>query len=292
MTKTQIKGGSCLKKGSINQKTAHDVVEKKVKPAHFYTLRKIHKRLDNPPSRPIVGSNRWPTERISAHVDLHLKPLVSSLPSYIRDTKDLLSQLQAFPPLPLGALLFTMDITALYTNIPHEAVLAACARVPDSRPNQVPLTDDIILLARLVLELNAFTYENQHYLQVCGTAMGTRMAPSYANIFMGVLEKNMLATAPQGKTPLFYKRFMTMCLAFGFSERRPCWLFSRMQTRLIWVSTSHTVLVQKWTSWIHLCRLEVTLFLRAYTRSPPILTSICCLPVTTLHMSTNICCTD
>ena len=60
-------------------------------------------------------------------------------------------------------------------------------------------------------EINAFTYDNQHYLQVCGTAMGTRMAPSYANIFMGVLEKNMLATpraAPQGKTPLFYKRFI------------------------------------------------------------------------------------
>ena len=34
------------------------------------------------------------------------------------------------------------------------------------------------------------------------------MAPSYANIFMGVLEKNMLATAPQSKTPLFYKRFI------------------------------------------------------------------------------------
>ena len=34
------------------------------------------------------------------------------------------------------------------------------------------------------------------------------MAPSCANIFMGVLEKNMLATAPQGKTPLFYKHFI------------------------------------------------------------------------------------
>ena len=75
-----------------------------------------------------------------------------------------------------------------------------------------------------------------------------------------------------------------MCLAFGFSKRRPCWHFSHMQTRLIRVSTSRTVLVQKWTSWIHLCRLEVTLFLRTCTRSPPILTSICCLPVTTLHI--------
>ena len=69
------------------------------------------------------------------------KPLVSSLPSYIRDTKYLLSQLQALPPLPPGALLFTMDVTALYTNIPHKAGLAACAHVLDSRPNQVPLHD-------------------------------------------------------------------------------------------------------------------------------------------------------
>ena len=97
------------------------------------TLPKIHKRLDIPPGRPIVSSNPCPTERISAYVDQHLKPLVSSLPLYIRDTKDLLSQLQALPPLPPGALLFTMDVTALYTNIPHEAGLAACAHVLDSR---------------------------------------------------------------------------------------------------------------------------------------------------------------
>ena len=128
-----------------------------MKPAHFNTLPKIQKRLDIPPGRPIVSSNRCPAEKISTYVDLHLKPLVSSLPSYIRDTKDLLSQLQALPPLPPGALFFTMDVTALYTNIPHEAGLAACAHILDSRPNQEPLTVDIILLARLVLELNAFS---------------------------------------------------------------------------------------------------------------------------------------
>ena len=196
-----------------------------MKPAHFYTLPKIHKRLQNPPGRPIVSSNRCPTERISAYVDLHLKPLVSSLPSYIRDTKDLLSQLQALPPLPPGALVFTMDVTALYTNIPHEAGLAACAHVLESRPNQVPLTDDIILLACLVLELNAFTYENQHYLRVCGTAMGTRMAPAMLTSSWECWKKNMLATAPQGKTPLFCKRSLMMC--FGI------WLFGELEEALL-----------------------------------------------------------
>ena len=89
-------------KGSINQRTAQDLVETKVKSAHFYILPKIHNSLDNPPGRPIVSSNQCPTERISAFVDLHLKPLVSALPSYIRDTKDFLFKLESLPRFHLG----------------------------------------------------------------------------------------------------------------------------------------------------------------------------------------------
>ena len=43
-----------------------------------------------------------------------------------------------------------------------------------------------------ILTLNNFKFNGQHYLQIQGTAMGTRMAPSYANIFMGELEKHLL----------------------------------------------------------------------------------------------------
>ena len=39
---------------------------------------------------------------------------------------------------------------------------------------------------------NNFTFDNQHYLQVHGTETGTRMAPSYANLFMGKLGRNLL----------------------------------------------------------------------------------------------------
>ena len=35
-------------------------------------------------------------------------------------------------------------------------------------------------------------FEEEHYLQIHGTAMGTQMAPSYANIFMGDLERKIL----------------------------------------------------------------------------------------------------
>ena len=39
---------------------------------------------------------------------------------------------------------------------------------------------------------NNFEFNGKHFLQIQGTAMGTKMAPSYANIFMGRLEKQLL----------------------------------------------------------------------------------------------------
>ena len=175
---------------------------------HLYILPKIHKSLQDPPGRPIVSSNGAPTERISAFVDVCLKPLVTALPSYIRDTKDFLGHLCDRPPLPAHALLFTMDVVGLYNNIPHTAGLQACHSWLERRQHREPPSADIIQLAQLVLELNAFKYGDEHYLQIHGTAMGTRMAPSFANLFMGQLEEDILTSAPDGLTPDLYKRFI------------------------------------------------------------------------------------
>jgi len=197
-----------LHRDIINKKTASDLVEGHPKAASFYILPKIHKNLQNPPGRPIVSSNGCPTERISCYVDQILKPLVKTLPAYIQDTKDFLCQLQSIDPVGDDALLVTMDVVSLYSNIPHDDGLAACKEMLETRPTPQPPTSDVIDLAQLVLERNCFQFENQHYAQILGTAMGTRMAPSYANTFMGWLEAKLLATAPEGRTPKVYKRFI------------------------------------------------------------------------------------
>jgi hypothetical protein len=49
----------------------------------------------------------------------------------------------------------------------------------------------------MVLKKNNFIFNGDQYLQINGTAMGTKMAPSYANIFMGKLEKQLLGGNPQ-----------------------------------------------------------------------------------------------
>ena len=61
-------------------------------------------------------------------------------------------------------------------------------------------------LLTLVLNHNNFTFNGEHFLQINGTAMGTKMAPSYVNIFIGKLEKLIIQSAPH--KPLFWFRFI------------------------------------------------------------------------------------
>ena len=57
-------------------------------------------------------------------------------------------------------------------------------------------TESICDLVRMILTMNNFEFDNNHFIQLHGTAMGTRMAPAYANLFMGDLEEKLLAQFP------------------------------------------------------------------------------------------------
>ena len=55
-----------------------------------------------------------------------LKPLVQTLPSHIKDTTHFLLKLQKLGPPPDNALLVTLDVSSLHTNIPHNEGIEAC----------------------------------------------------------------------------------------------------------------------------------------------------------------------
>ena len=44
----------------------------------------------------------------------------------------------------------------------------------------------------MVLKLNNFTFNNNNYLKVNGTAIGTRLAPTYTNLFMDSIERKYI----------------------------------------------------------------------------------------------------
>ena len=64
----------------------------------------------------------------------------------------------------------------------------------------------ILEFSELVLNSNQFKFLGKHYLQMSGAAMGTKMVPSYSNLFMGVLEKEMLSSYKH--KPLDYFRYI------------------------------------------------------------------------------------
>ena len=174
----------------------------------FYMLPKIHKRRDNPPGRPIVSGNSCPTERISQLVDFFLQPTVKALPSYVRDTTDFLSKLNNLGNLPNDCFLVTMDVASLYTNIPNDQGIAAAKETLNRfRPTlQKPSTDNLMVLLEKVLKMNNFDFAGRHFLQVGGTAMGTKVAPSFANTYMGWFESTYVYTYPI--QPLLWVRYI------------------------------------------------------------------------------------
>ena len=133
-----------------------------------------------------------PLLKSSHFVDYHLNPLVKKIPSFRKDTNKFLCKLHNLQSIPSNSLLVTLDVSVLYTNIPHDQGIEACREALHSREVQSPPTEDIVNLILSTLPKNNFSFDDQHYLQVHGTAMGTRMAPSYANLFLGKLERDLL----------------------------------------------------------------------------------------------------
>ncbi len=156
----------------------------------LYTQPKIHKGILPPPCRPIVSGNNSPSERISAFVDWFLKPILPKIPSYIKDTTHFLKLIEDLGEIPENCLLATLDVSALYTNIPQSEGIQACRVALDITrdPESPPSNSSLEHLLKLVLSTNNFEFDGTHYTQISGTAMGTKVAPSYANIFMAQFE--------------------------------------------------------------------------------------------------------
>ncbi|XP_070573541.1 uncharacterized protein [Ptychodera flava] len=192
--------------GNINKQTRDFLICSDPRPGKFYMLPKIHKK--GIPFRPIISTISHPTQGISEYIDYHLQPLAANLPSYVKDTTHFLQLLQNLEQIPPGSTMVTFDVVSLYPNIPIEEGIAACQRALDQRENKTPPTSTIIRFLKLVLYNNNFVFNSQHYLQIHGTAMGQKMAPSYAIIFMGDLESKLLKEASSTVSPWFWHRFI------------------------------------------------------------------------------------
>ncbi|KAG7467708.1 hypothetical protein JOB18_018490, partial [Solea senegalensis] len=182
------------------------------RPRYFYLLPKIHKEpqtwtipFEVPPGRPIVSDCNSTTYKITEYIDHFLGPLSTTHPSYIKDTYHFLDIVRSMA-VPHQAHLFTIDISNLYTNINTTLGLQVISSIFKKHPDKDRPDSELLQLLELCLNNNDFLFNNQFYLQVHGTAMGQRFAPSYANIYMSEWEREALAKCPL--QPTIYLRFL------------------------------------------------------------------------------------
>lgn len=157
----------------------------------FFVIPKLHKSLTNPPDRPIVSAMGGPLERIG-----FIKTMVTSLPSYVQDTRDVLAKLQDLE-VPPGALLVGIDVESLYTLIPHEwGLRAASFFLYMTHPEFVAQNKFILELLEHAFVNNYFQFMDGHYQQTRGTATGAPWAPSYACLHLGLWELETVYQMP------------------------------------------------------------------------------------------------
>ena len=174
----------------------------------LYFLYKAHKV---PPAvRPIVSATKDPTETASRALDDALKQILPELPYLLTDTLDAINQIEHMQ-FPKDCLLATIDVKSLYTNIPQQEgtdrVLQYYYGTP--LPNHMPESVARHLL-RVVLGHNHFEFNGEVYRQISGVAMGTKCAPTFANIFMASIEEEFLSLRQTRDEvrPLLWLRFI------------------------------------------------------------------------------------
>ena len=95
---------------------------------------------------------------VSSYLDKIMAPIVKTLLSYIKDSQHALEIFRDFSFLDQNKLIFTMDITSLYTVIPNDEGLRALKHFFDQRIIKEPCSETLLRLAELALTLNCFSF--------------------------------------------------------------------------------------------------------------------------------------
>ena len=141
----------------------------------------------------------WPSH-------FHLKPPVAKIRHILEDTCDFLIQITEIKDLPEITLLVSFDVVGLYPYIPHEEVLRLWKNFLNQREVKDISTRTLCYLATIILNNNFSEIGEEVYHQLLETSIGTKFAPTYANLFMALLEKKIFENT--NFKPLLWLRYL------------------------------------------------------------------------------------
>ncbi|XP_053568734.1 usherin [Bombina bombina] len=104
------------------------------------------------------------------------------------------NSIETFIQLVLKDIDVLKDVTSLYTSITHESGLGAMRQAIFTSNSFTDFQCEFILeLLQMVLYCNSFLFQDSFYIQCQGTAMGSNVAPTYANVFMNIYKERRIA---------------------------------------------------------------------------------------------------
>lgn len=180
-------------------------------PASFYGLPKIHKsekiqnimkktnnvyvKMDPPQDltfRFITAGPNAPTSKLSEFIDILLKPYLNVIPSYIRDVTDYLNKMPVFRDEEMSDIqIVTCDVISLYPSLEQPLILKAVQYWIVNFPNLLHDRFDcnfVLGAIEVILKNSHFMFNEECFNLIRGTATGTTVAPTLANLTMGYLE--------------------------------------------------------------------------------------------------------
>ena len=185
------------------------------KPTRFRLTIKVHKEPWT--TRPIVCCAGTMLNSFSRWIDYWLQRLRPLIPTFLKNSEQLIGDLNDLGELPPGALLFKADAQSMYTNIDTEHALLVINQWLDDLSDQLKLPLGFPLLPlkqalEIVMRNNVFEFGDTRYLQLMGTAMGTSSACMYATIYFAIHEmKTLLPTF--SRNLIFLRRYIDDLIA-------------------------------------------------------------------------------
>ena len=186
--------------------------------ARMYGLPKIHKV--GLPLRPVVSSVDGFTYRLSKYLAKKLQPFRKNK-YMVKDTFDFIESIRKINPNMTKHRMISFDVTSLFTKIPLSytinLILNKLYGPEHTCPQFIKDTSDWCskcldrhdmnqLLVTATSDTH-FSFNNQYYVQTNGVAMGSPLAPVFADIFMIDLENKLMKKLKKAGL-LCYKRYV------------------------------------------------------------------------------------
>lgn len=226
------------KKGILNKKEARYLIPETAKTPVIYYVPKIHKSQTNPPGRPIISGINGLFSRLGAYLDGYLQPLVIRGKSYLRDSKQLITELKNLN-VKEEDILVTIDINSLYTNIVQTDGINgaewALYQQTDLKEEQIKY---LLEGLKLAMSHNYFWHKGDYYTQVKGVAMGAKYAPSIANLLLNKWEEEQIYSTNRSHLK-FYRRYIDdIVIIWGGTEEELQMFFDELNHNIYGLSFS------------------------------------------------------